>query len=80
MDNQLLLISILLLITSLIIYRKYCYSYKDEEPFRLFYESSPSTRNMSYDLRCEPKIPKTNYLFRNSSIQPYYRQKCLELR
>ena len=53
---------------------------ENQEHFRLFYESSPSTRNMSYDLRCEPKIPKLNYLFRNSSIQPYYRKKCLELR
>ena len=79
MDNQLLLISILLLITSLIIYRKYCYSYKDEEPFRLFYESSPSTRNMSYDLRCEPIIPKQNYLLRGSSIEPHYRRKCLDI-
>ena len=52
----------------------------NNENFRLFYESSPSTRNMSYDLRCEPKIPKMNYFFRNSSIQPYYREKCLELR
>ncbi len=50
---------------------------KNKESFRLFYESSPSTRNMSYDLRCEPKIPKLNFLFRNSSIQPYYRLKCL---
>ena len=53
---------------------------KDDENFRLFYESSPSTRNMSYDLRCEPKILKQKFFFRNSSIQPYYREKCLELR
>ena len=50
-----------------------------EEAFRLFYESSPSTRNMSYDLRCEPVIPKLNYGIMDSSIQPQYRSKCLEL-
>ena len=51
----------------------------EEEAFRLFYESSPSTRNMSYDLRCEPVIPKLNYGIMDSSIQPQYRSKCLEL-
>ena len=50
------------------------------ENFRLFYESSPSTRNMSYDLRCEPVIPKQNYGLMNSSIQPHYRKKCLEMK
>ena len=52
---------------------------KIEENYRLFYESSPSTRNMSYDLRCEPVIPKKNYYFRQSSIEPHYRRKCLNL-
>lgn len=37
-----------------------------------------STRNMSYDLRCEPKIPKNNYIFPRSSIQPNIRRKCLD--
>ena len=40
--------------------------------------SSPSTRNMSYDLRCEPEIPKSNdFPFYNTSIDHYRRTKCL---
>ena len=54
--------------------------FRKEESFRLFYESSPSTRNMSYDLRCEPIIPKKNYGIMDSSIQPHHRMKCLEMR
>ena len=45
----------------------------------LFYMSSPSTRNMSYDLRCEPKIPKKNFYFRGSSIMPKTQYKCLNI-
>lgn len=39
---------------------------------------SPSKKNMPYDLRCEPKIEKKNFLFRNSSINYYVRPKCLK--
>jgi len=42
-----------------------------------FYEMSPPKRNMSLDLRCEPEIPKKKYPFHNSSIDYYYRPKCL---
>lgn len=49
------------------------------ENFRLFYQLSPVKRNMSYDLRCEPHIPKQNFPFQNSSIMPYYREKCLNI-
>ena len=52
---------------------------KKQENFRLFYESSPSTRNMSYDLRCEPIIPKQHFGIMDSSIQPHYRRKCLNI-
>ncbi len=79
MNNQLLLIITLVLITSLILYKKYCETSTQEEPFRLFYESSPSTRNMSYDLRCEPIIPKQNYVIMDSSIEPLSRDKCLDI-
>ena len=48
---------------------------KNEE-FVLFYESSPSTRNMSYDLRCEPKIQKKEYIFSGSEIEPNYKLGC----
>lgn len=41
--------------------------------------SSPSTRNMSYDLRCEPRIPRMNMgPWRESSINYYHRPKCLK--
>ena len=79
MNNQLLLIITLVLVTSLILYKKHCQISKQEEPFRLFYESSPSTRNMSYDLRGEPIIPKQNYVIMDSSIEPLYREKCLDI-
>ena len=37
------------------------------------------TRNMSYDLRCEPKIKKKNYHFMGSSIEPNIQHKCLKI-
>ena len=54
------------------------YLNQKKENFRIFWNPSPSTRNMSYDLRCEPKIPKKDYYFRSSSIQPFIRPKCLK--
>jgi len=42
-----------------------------------FYEMSPPKRNMSLDLRCEPEIPKKKHPFHNSTIDYYYRPKCL---
>ena len=50
-----------------------------KEHFRLFYYSSPSTRNMSYDLRCEPRIPKRNTPFMGSSIMLPPQIKCLDI-
>ena len=38
---------------------------------------SPSTRNMTYDLRCEPQIPKTSFNFMNSSISPHTSPRCI---
>ena len=67
----------ILILLILIIILLYKILNKKKESFRLFYESSPSTRNMSYDLRCEPIIPKNNFLFPKSSIEPHYRTKCL---
>ena len=61
MNNLILLLIIIILILYIIKFRK-----NNNEPFRLFYQSSPSTRNMSYDLRCEPKIPKKKFNFKNS--------------
>ena len=39
---------------------------------------SPPKRNISYDLRCDPFIPRYyTGPFRESSIEHYYRPKCL---
>ena len=48
---------------------------KESFPFLMM---SPSTRNMSLDLRCEPTIPKVNYPFMGSSIEPKRQYKCLD--
>ena len=34
---------------------------------------------MSYDLRGEPFIPKKDFGFMSSSIEPQYRSKCLDI-
>jgi hypothetical protein len=78
-DTILIFLSFILIIMLINHYNKCCYDYNTNEGFRLFYESSPSTRNMSYDLRCEPVIPKTNFGIRDSSIEPLYRRKCLDI-
>ena len=51
---------------------------KKEKFEQIWWNTSPSTRNMSYDLRCGPKIPKKDFYFRGSSIQPFIRPKCLK--
>ena len=78
LDNNKLIIIILVLVILILIVKYKNKNTNNKEGFRLFYESSPSTRNMSYDLRCEPIIPKNHYVIRNSSIEPYYRTKCLD--
>ena len=47
-----------------------------------FYCSSPSTRNMSYDLRGDPVVIKRRmFPFQNSSVDPNEPPRCLaELR
>ena len=45
---------------------------------QLFWNTSPTTRNMSYDLRCEPRINKANYPFMGSSIELPPQYKCLD--
>ena len=46
-----------------------------------FLIQSPPKRNMSYDLRCDPYIPKKNISpWGQSTIDYYYRPKCLELK
>ncbi len=44
---------------------------------RMMPYSSPTRRNMPYDLRCMPYIPKRNFAWNNSSYGYYYRPKCL---
>jgi hypothetical protein len=65
----------------------YCLFNKDIELFPSIYTFGyptrlyNSTRNMSYDLRCEPEIRHHQYVFLNSSINPYYKRqtKCLDI-
>ena len=55
-------------------------SYKSYEYFP-FWQMSPPKRNMSYDLRCDPYIPKKNIgPWRQSSINYYHRPKCLVMK
>lgn len=41
--------------------------------------STRSTRNMTYDLRCVPKIKKYKYLWNYSVNEPQHYGKCLEM-
>ncbi len=50
------------------------YSYYGRFPMMY---SSPPKRNMPYDLRCMPYIPKRNFIWNNSPYGYYYRPKCL---
>ena len=69
------MIEFIILVLILLIF----YLNKKKEKFeQIWWNASPSTRNMSYDLRCEPKIPKKDFYFRGSSIQPFIRPKCLK--
>lgn len=46
----------------------------------LFNNSTRSTRNMLYSIRCNPfKDTETNYIFNNPSIRPINNEKCFEL-
>jgi len=68
------MIGLIILVLILLIF----YLNQTKEKFeQIWWNASPSTRNMSYDLRCEPKIPKRDFYFRGSSIQPLIRPKCL---
>ena len=50
---------------------------KEHFPFLI---SSPPKRNMSHDIRCDPYIPHKNISpWHQSTIDYYYRTKCLEL-
>ena len=69
------MIGLIILVLILLIF----YLNQTKEKFeQIWWNVSPSTRNMSYDLRCEPKIPKRDFYFRGSSIQPLIRPKCLK--
>lgn len=73
MDYLILIVVIFLLLIFLNNFN--CY---EKFPFMV---PSPPKRNMSYDLRCDPYIEKKNTgPFRESTIDHYYRPKCLELR
>ena len=66
----------------------YIYFNSFKENFNNFIFNYPSrsfcpTRNMSYDLRCEPKIPVNEHAFLNASVIPHpdcdkIPKKCLD--
>ena len=61
----------LILTLSLILFLKH----REHFPF---YHMTPPKRNVSYDLRCDPYIPKKNLgPWRHSTIDYYHRPKCL---
>ncbi len=45
-----------------------------------FNQPTRSTRGMSYDIRCMPKINRKNSDWMNSHIEPNHYGKCLELK
>jgi len=53
---------------------------KSKEDFvnNIFNVGIRSTRNMSYDLRCEPRIEKNEYNWLNSSIIHPKKIRCLQ--
>ena len=72
MNCLILLVYILFIL--IIIKKLYCF---EKFPYMV---SSPSKRNMSYDLRCDPYIEKKNIgPFGMSTINRYYKDKCLDL-
>ena len=70
---------LLLLIFSLILYsvvsRTSNENFNVDFPF--FKTGIRSTRNMSYDLRCEPRIAKKDYNWLNSTIELPNQYNCL---
>lgn len=84
---KLSILSILFLVTiviiAIIINKK-----KNKEGFLIFenqltaplFRSSPPTRNMSLDLRCQPYIEKKETVFKRSNIFPLPKYKCLEMK
>ena len=77
--NPLLIVFLFFIIVYLAIY----YFTNNIEPFYPYYGrfpygySSPPRRNMPYDLRCMPYIPKRHFAWNNSPYDYYYRPKCL---
>jgi hypothetical protein len=71
MENILLLVGF-----SLILYLIVSRS-KEDFISNFFKIGSRSTRNMSYDLRCEPRIQKNEYNWLNSSIIHPKQYRCL---
>ena len=84
---KLIKLSILFLVTiviiAIIINKK-----QNKEGFLIFenqltaplFRSSPSTRNMSLDLRCQPYIEKKETVFKSTNIFPLPKYKCLEMK
>ena len=69
-----LYILLLILLTCCITFTEHHYNY--QYPVTI---SSRSTRNMSYDIRCVPKITKNQYLWNYSGREPQQYGKCVNI-
>ena len=67
-----IILLIILLLACLPVYEAYV-----NYPYTI---STRSTRNMTYDLRCVPKIKKHKYIWNYSVNEPQHYGKCLEMK
>lgn len=80
-------LSVIILLVFITIYLCLNYYYKttleNYLPYTLggrIWHHNPPRRNMPYDLRCVPHVPKKNFIWNNSPYDYYYRPKCLVMR
>ena len=79
MCNTIILIILIILLILYLMYNNTIENYPNLVTFGYPSRMNNSTRNMSYDLRCEPSILKYNYTFKNSTIQPKFQYRCLHI-
>lgn len=66
---------IILIILKFLNYKKAKEFFED-----IFNNATRHTRNMSYDLRCDTRIPEREMIFNNPTIIPNEQVKCLDLK
>jgi hypothetical protein len=45
---------------------------------QLFWNATRNTRNMSYDIRCEPEIERNEFIWLNATVIPDKLVRCLK--